>query len=121
MTTTPVLEQLTDAIFNSLKRRPLPAPTVYEQGECVIVELPAPRVAAPELDIRLEGERTLVIGCDQDPWFHARVALPARISPADCVAMFFGDVLSLTFLKAEAVDDLDVIDEPAVALAMAAC
>ena len=128
MTSSVVLEEISDlreAIAKSLRRFPLQAPMVYEQNDCVVVELPAPRIPDDALDVRLEGEHTLIIGSHTDKTYQARVALPARVSVADCVAYYLGGILSLTFLKADAADaldeDVDLEDMPAFALALAAC
>ncbi|MCW5849513.1 MAG: Hsp20/alpha crystallin family protein [Anaerolineae bacterium] len=123
MMTTSVLEpsvlgQLSDAIARSLKRPIKLTPMVYEQNECVVVEMPAPRVPVDEIELHLEGDYTLVIG-HSGQGFYARVALPARVSVADSVAYCLGGILSMTFLKADAVEELEVEEDPAVALEMA--
>ena len=113
-----VLEQLSDAITRSLKRPARVAPMVYEQNECVVVEMPAPRVPLEEVEVSLEGEYTLVIG-HPGQRLYARVALPAPVSVADSVAYCLGGVLSMTFLKAEAADELDVEEDPTAAFELA--
>ena len=113
-----VLEQLSDAITRSLKRPAMVAPMVYEQNECVVVEMPAPRVPLDEVEVSLEGEYTLVIGRPGQS-FYARVALPAPVSVADSVAYCLGGVLSMTFLKADAVDELEVEEDPTAAFELA--
>ena len=113
-----VLEQLSDAIARSLKRSPMVAPMVYEQHECVVVEMPAPRVSLDEVEVRLEGDYTLVIGRPGQS-FYARVALPTRVSVADSVAYCLGGILSMTFLKADAVEELEVEEDPTAAFEMA--
>ncbi len=113
-----VLEQLSDAIARSMKRPARLTPMVYEQNECVVVEMPAPRVPVDEIELHLDGEYTLVIGHPGQK-FHARVALPARVSVADSVAYCVGGVLSMTFLKADAVEELEVEEDPVADFEMA--
>jgi hypothetical protein len=92
---------------------------VFEQNECVVVEMPAPRGADDELEMHLEGEHTLVVESPSHR-FRARVALPARISLADSVVYCLGGVLSMTFLKADVADEIDFDGEPMLDLALAA-
>ncbi len=117
---TSVLDQLTAAIERSLTARRMAAPMVFEQNDCVVIEMPAPRTPIDELDMRLDGEYTLVIGSAAQG-FQARVALPARISVADSVVYCLGGILSMTFLKADVADEMECEDDPALDLALAAC
>ena len=112
--------QLSAAIAHSLKRPHKKAPIVFEENDCIVIEMPAPRGYVDELEIRLEGERTLVLSSQADPTFYARVMLPARVSPTDSVAYSLHGVLSLTLLKAEVAEELVFEDEPELALALAA-
>ena len=113
-----VLEQLSDAIARSLKRPAMVAPMVYEQNECVVVEMPAPRVRVDEIELHLEGDYTLVVG-HPGQGFYARVALPTRVSVADSVIYCLGGMLSMTFLKADAVEELEVEEAPMTVFEMA--
>jgi hypothetical protein len=112
-----LLEQLSVAIAQSLKRPALKGPMVFEQNDCVVVEMPAPRMADDEIELRLDGDYTLEISSPSHR-FHARVALPSRISVADSVIYYLGGILSLTFLKADAADAADY--DPAYDLVLAA-
>lgn len=116
-----VIQQLSAAMAHSLTRTPKRAPIVFEENDCIVIEMPAPRGLVDELDIRLEGERTLVLSSQADPTFYARVMLPAPVSPADSVAYVLRGVLSLTLLKADVADELAFEDEPELCFARAAC
>ena len=113
-----VLDQLSVALTRSLKRPALAAPVVYEQNDCVVVEMPSSRVQADALDLRLEGDYTLVIGRPNQSYY-ARVALPARISLTDSVIYSLGGTLSMTFVKADVADALEADEDSAYAFAMA--
>ena len=65
-----VIDQLSVAVARSMKRSALSAPVVYEQNDCVVVEMPASRVHAAALDLHLEGEYTLVIGRPNQSYYH---------------------------------------------------
>ena len=120
MMETTVLDELNAAIDRSIQASLRKAPFVYEQNDCVVVEIPAPAALVDELEMSLDGLRTLNI-TDTSGLFAARVTLPADVSVEDCVAYVVGGVLSITFLKADAIDDLEVMDEEDCALVLAAC
>ena len=120
MVETTVLDELNAAISRSIQASLRRAPFVYEQNDCVVVEIPAPAALMDELEMSLDGLRTLNI-TDTSGLFAARVTLPADVSVEDCVAYVVGGVLSITFLKADAIDDLEVMDEEDCALVLAAC
>ncbi len=120
MMETTVLDELNAAIDRSIQASLRKAPFVYEQNDCVVVEIPAPAALMDELEMSLDGLRTLNI-TDTSGLFAARVTLPADVSVEDCVAYVVGGVLSITFLKADAIDDLEVMDEEDCALVLAAC
>lgn len=114
-----ILDQLSAAIVNNMKRPAAVTPMVFEQGDCVVVEMKAPRLNAEEIDLRLEGDYTLVISSPNRK-LYARVALPSRISLADSVVYVLGGILSMTFLKADAISELEADADPAYDLALAA-
>ena len=120
MMETTVLDELNAAIDRSIQASLRKAPFVYEQNDCVVVEMPAPEALVDELEMSLDGPRTLNI-TDTSGSFAARVTLPADVSVEDCVAYVVGGVLSITFLRADAIDDFEALDEEDCELVLAAC
>lgn len=117
---TTVLDELNAAINRSIQASLRKAPFVYEQNDCIVVEIPAPAVLIDELEMSLDGPHTLNI-IDTTGALAVRVTLPADVSVEDCVAYVVGGVLSITFLKADAIDDLEALDADDCELVLAAC
>ena len=113
------LDQLGAAMSRSVPASLHMAPFVYEQNDCVVVEMPAPAVPLDELEMSLDGPRDLCL-TNADAGFAARVTLPADVSVEDCVAYVVAGVLSITFLKADAIDLMDSPDAEECELALAA-
>lgn len=98
--------QLSDAMAKSLRPCVLQTPVVYEQNDCVVVEMPAPGVRCDELELRLEDQVALSVS-EPSGACSATIVLPAPISLADSVIYCVGGALSMTFVKAEAVEALE--------------
>ncbi|MFN8471252.1 MAG: Hsp20/alpha crystallin family protein [Anaerolineae bacterium] len=114
------LDELSAAMSRSVQASLHKAPFVYEQNDCVVVEMPAPATPVDELEMRLEGPRGLVL-TDTRGGFSARVLLPADVSMEDCVAYVVGGILSITFLRADAIDLMETSDAEDCSLVLAAC
>ncbi|MFN8497775.1 MAG: Hsp20/alpha crystallin family protein [Anaerolineae bacterium] len=103
------LDELRVALSRSVPASLHTAPFVYEQNDCVVVEMSAPAIPVDELEMSLDGPRNLCI-TNGRAGLVARVTLPADVSVEDCVAYVVGGVLSITFLKADAIDQMDSPD-----------
>lgn len=103
------MKQLSEAIVRSLGRSALRAPVVYEQNDCVVIEMPAPGVQCDELELRLDGGVALRV-CEPLGVCRATIILPTAISLADSVIYCVGGVLSMTFVKADSAEACGVVD-----------
>lgn len=103
------LDELRMALSRSVPASLHTAPFVYEQNDCVVVEMSAPALPVDELEMSLDGPRNLCI-TNARAGLVARVTLPADVSVADCVAYVVAGVLSITFLKADAIDQMNSPD-----------
>lgn len=101
-----VVTELEEAIASRLRGYSLRTPLVFEQNDCVVVEIPAPATPCEELELSLDGDILLTI-CDPQANSETHVVLPAPVSLIDSVIFCVGGVLSMTFVKADAVDRLE--------------
>ncbi len=98
--------QLSEAMAMRARTARVRTPVVYEQNDCVVIEMPAPGVQCDELELRLKGGVALVVR-EPSGTCCATVILPAAISLSDSVIYCVGGVLSMTFVKADTAEASD--------------
>lgn len=106
---TDVMSQLSDAIVKSLRRAPLRAPVVFEENDCIVVEMPAQDVGCDELELTLEDDIVLRVE-EPSGTCSAKIILPEPVSLSDSVVYCVGGVLTMTFVKADAIEALAEAD-----------